>query len=213
MADMIIQDGTLHAIADAIRAKNGSSATYTPDAMPGAIQAIETGESASSPAIGFVPSAWDDNGYITGGTWYGTTIPDNMFRCASAGIPWALFNIGLPSGLTSIGNYGFQGCKNLALKSLPNGLATLANYVFYGCTSLAISTLPSALKTINNQAFAGCTGLVSITFQNKPSLINASAFAGCTNLTTINVPWSDGEVANAPWGATNATINYNYTGG
>jgi hypothetical protein len=26
------------------------------------------------------------------------------------------------------------------------------------------------------------------------------------------VPWAEGAVANAPWGATNATINYNYTG-
>jgi hypothetical protein len=32
----------------------------------------------------------------------------------------------------------------------------------------------------------------------------------CNNLTIINVPWSSGTVANAPWGAYNATINYNY---
>lgn len=42
--------------------------------------------------------------------------------------------------------------------------------------------------------------------------IAADAFEGCTNLITINVPWVEGAVANAPWGATNATINYNYTG-
>ena len=39
------------------------------------------------------------------------------------------------------------------------------------------------------------------------------AFIGCDNLTTINVPWSEGAVENAPWGATNATINYNYVAG
>jgi hypothetical protein len=38
------------------------------------------------------------------------------------------------------------------------------------------------------------------------------AFSGCANITTINVPWAEGAVENAPWGATNATINYNYTG-
>ena len=37
-------------------------------------------------------------------------------------------------------------------------------------------------------------------------------FYECEKLTTINVPWSEGEVAGAPWGATGATINYNYTG-
>lgn len=37
------------------------------------------------------------------------------------------------------------------------------------------------------------------------------AFEGCTNLTAINVPWAEGAVANAPWGATNAAVSYNYT--
>ena len=43
--------------------------------------------------------------------------------------------------------------------------------------------------------------------------IASTTFTSCANLTTINVPWAEaeGEVANAPWGATNATINYNYT--
>jgi hypothetical protein len=31
-------------------------------------------------------------------------------------------------------------------------------------------------------------------------------------ITTINVPWAQDAVANAPWGATNATINYNHVG-
>lgn len=54
----------------------------------------------------------------------------------------------------------------------------------------------------------------SHTHINKTELdtIATDAFEGCTNLTAINVPWAEGAVANAPWGATNATINYNYTG-
>lgn len=35
-------------------------------------------------------------------------------------------------------------------------------------------------------------------------------FYGCKNLTDIYVTWSEGEVPNAPWGAYNATIHYNY---
>ena len=54
--------------------------------------------------------------------------------------------------------------------------------------------------------------MVSLTFEGTPENIGASAFAGCNNLTTINVPWAEGAVANAPWGATNATINYGHTG-
>ena len=61
-------------------------------------------------------------------------------------------------------------------------------------------------------AFSNCTSLTSITFEGTPSSIATMAFYECSNLKTINVPWAEGAVANAPWGATNATINYNYTG-
>jgi hypothetical protein len=54
--------------------------------------------------------------------------------------------------------------------------------------------------------------LVSLTFEGTPESIANAAFVACDNLTTINVPWAEGAVANAPWGATNATITYGYTG-
>ena len=40
--------------------------------------------------------------------------------------------------------------------------------------------------------------------------IAENAFSNCASLQTINVSWGEGEVANAPWGAPKATINYNY---
>ena len=118
----------------------------------------------------------------------------------------------LPSGLKSIGDYTFRGCTNLALTSLPSGLKSIGDYTFARCFNLALTSLPSGLTSIDSGAFQHCTGLTSITFTGTPTSIRTNAFSGCTNLTTINVPWAEGEVANAPWGATNATINYNYTG-
>jgi hypothetical protein len=52
-----------------------------------------------------------------------------------------------------------------------------------------------------------------LTFKGTPTSIDSTAFKNCTNLTTINVPWAQGAVSGSPWGATGATINYNYTGG
>lgn len=51
---------------------------------------------------------------------------------------------------------------------------------------------------------------ISQTFKGKPNSIYTSAFSGCTNLTTIRVPWAEGEVSGAPFGATNATLIYSY---
>ena len=119
----------------------------------------------------------------------------------------------LPAGLTSIKNYAFRSCTNLALTSLPAGLTSIGEGAFNGCTNLALTSLPDGLTSIGSYAFDSCTGLTSITFQGKPASISSSAFPRCFNLTTINVPWAEGAVTGAPWGATNATINYNYTGG
>ena len=119
--------------------------------------------------------------------------------------------ISLPSGITSIGNYAFHNCQNLALTSLPSGITSIGDRAFYNCQNLALISLPSGITSIGKYAFEGCTKLTSITFEGTPnSIISNTAFSGCTDLTTINVPWAKNEVANAPWGATNATINYNY---
>ena len=118
----------------------------------------------------------------------------------------------LPSGLTSIGNSAFNNCQKLALTSLPSGITSIGGNAFNNCQKLALTSLPSGILGIGTNAFGNCTMLTSITFQGKPNNIYSNAFAGCTNLKTINVPWASGEVAGAPWGATNATINYNYTG-
>ena len=91
-----------------------------------------------------------------------------------------------------------------------HGYTIIRNNAFYNCTKLALTSLPSGITSIGSQAFYRCLALVSLTFEGKPESISSSAFKECTNLTTINVPWAPGAVANAPWGAINATINYNF---
>ena len=91
-----------------------------------------------------------------------------------------------------------------------HGYTIIRNNAFYNCPKLALTSLSSGLTSIGNNAFYNCLGLDSLTFEGKPESISKSAFKECTNLTTINVPWAPGAVANAPWGAINATINYNF---
>ena len=119
----------------------------------------------------------------------------------------------LPEGITSIGASAFRNCTNLALTSLPENLTSIDDYAFYYCTNLALTSLPESITSIGSSAFYYCMNLRTITFKGTPTSINSNAFGGCSNLATINVPWSEGEVAGAPWGATKATINYNYVGG
>lgn len=117
----------------------------------------------------------------------------------------------LPNALKTIGYYTFRNCTSLALTSLPSSLIAIHGNAFENCTSLAITSLPSKLTFIQNAGFKGCTNLTSIVFGGTPQYVESDAFLDCTNLTDIKVPWAEGAVAGAPWGATNATITYNYT--
>ena len=120
-------------------------------------------------------------------------------------------NLTLPSDLTRIGGYAFYGCTKLESIELPDNIEIIGGYAFGYCKKLTRFEVPSSVTTIAAAAFTGCTGLTEFTFKNKVTGLGPSTFENCTNLLTINVPWAEGEVANAPWGATNATINYNYT--
>lgn len=80
------------------------------------------------------------------------------------------------------------------------------------CRSITNITFPNSIISVGNRAFADCSGLTSVIFEGKPNTISSYTFANCSNLTSISVHWAEGEVANAPWGATNATIHYNDKG-
>ena len=165
-----------------------------------------------------------------------TALPKNLTTLENSSFAYcpSLALTSLPESITSIGTSVFRDCENITLRSLPSGITRIENETFSGCTKLALESLhngityigskafleaglnlthlPSGITTILGQAFYNCLTLTSITFKGIPTTINTSCFTGCKNLTIINVPWAEGAVSGAPWGASNATINYNYTG-
>ena len=155
----------------------------------------------------YIEETYDADGNLIGAKMYGYTFirPGAFTECLN------LAHVSFSEGITSIDEYAFTVCTNLALTSLPAGVTSIGGGAFSDCTSLALTSLPEGLTSIGGYAFANCTSLTSITFKGTPTTINSSAFSGCTNLTDIKVPWAEGAVSGAPWGATNATITYNYT--
>ena len=226
MAKYLIDDSTLISIADVIRDKTGSSQGITPESMATEITNMSSGNIEGP----YIEETYDSSGNLIEAKMVGyTKIRDYMFyECRNltlTSLPSGITSIGrnafydcnnlaltsLPSGITAIGQYAFYNCSKLALTSLPSGITRIENYTFSDCTKLETMRVHSGINEIKNQSFSGCTNLIEVTFEGTPTTINGLAFYNCKNLTTINVPWSEGEVANAPWGATNATINYNYT--
>lgn len=191
--------------------------------VTGALEAPPTG-----PYIEY--TSLDSSGRVFTAKFRGTIVPEHAFsylaELTSVDMPDNVIAIGdngfyrcpklqltsLPSEITSLGDFAFSDCSKLALTSLPSGITSIGDQAFRDCFSLASITLPPALATIGDYAFANCTGLETVRFTSTVSSIPGGVFSGCTKLSTIYVPWSQGQVANAPWGANNATIIYDYTG-
>ena len=123
----------------------------------------------------------------------------------------------LPNSLKNIGEYAFyqvvRGSVGDSLRalSLPDGLLTIGDFAFANNKYLQLTSIPSSVTSIGRCAFDNCTSLTTVTFKGTPTSIERAAFRGCTNLTNIYVPWAEGAVSGAPWGASHATIHYNTT--
>lgn len=191
--------------------------------VTGALEAPPTG-----PYIEY--TSLDSSGRVFTAKFRGTIVPEHAFsylaELTSVDMPDNVIAIGdsgfyrcprlaltsLPSGITSLPTAAFQYCPKLALTTFPSGMTSIGAYAFKQGTGLASITLPPALTTIGDFAFANCTGLETVKFTSTVSSIPGGVFSGCPKLSTIYVPWSQGQVANAPWGASSATIIYDYTG-
>lgn len=127
-----------------------------------------------------------------------------------------VIDISVPDTVTAIEHNAFHYARTIRMGQLPPNLERLEQAFAYAQNVFGDSTeleIPASVKTLGNLVFYQCSSgaLATITFKGTPTSIANNALQN-GNIKTINVPWAEGAVANAPWGATSATINYNYTG-
>lgn len=117
-------------------------------------------------------------------------------------------SIDLPK-LTYLGNFAFNS-NPLKSANLPE-LTGINEGAFISCTELETINIPK-VNDIGKEAFYGCRNLKEIYLPSveSGSKIEADAFEA-SGLTDIYVPFGEDLKYYAPWGATNATIHYNYT--
>ena len=94
----------------------------------------------------------------------------------------------IPSSVTSIGNYAFDGITNLTSITIPESITEIDNGAFSGCSSLTTISLPKNLTTLKSQTFCECIALKSITLPQNLTSIESSAFLDCSSLQFINIP-------------------------
>ena len=93
-------------------------------------------------------------------------------------------------GVTSIGNFAFDGCTGLTSVTIGNSVTSIGQMAFFGCTGLTSVTIGNSVISIGDNAFQNCSGLTSITIPNSVTRIGLNAFYGCTGLSSIEIPSS-----------------------
>lgn len=121
-----------------------------------------------------------------------------------------LSSISINNAITEIKPSAFTHATRLATISFGIGVTVIQNNAFEYCSALTSVTFPAQLQTLKDWSFRYCSGLTTVKFLGTPTTVQ-NAFVNSNNISDIYVPWSEGAVANAPWGATNATIHYNTT--
>ena len=77
-----------------------------------------------------------------------------------------------------------QGCNNT---KIPSGVTKIGSFAFDGCSGLTDIEIPPSVTSIGEAAFSDCSGLTRIEIPSSVTSIGDGAFYGCSRLTSIVV--------------------------
>lgn len=107
----------------------------------------------------------------------------------------------------NLGQHAFDTSKNI--KSVfVNRLGTMGYYAFAYATELLEVTIKNATDATFENYMCRNTKCKTVKINGTPAQMNESVFKNNGNYRNVYVSWSQGDVANAPWGATNKVTIY-----
>lgn len=68
----------------------------------------------------------------------------------------------IPSSVTTIGNFAFEGCSFIDSINIPNNIVSICRMAFHACDSLNVVNIGSGVTTIEEGAFFECYSLTAI---------------------------------------------------
>ena len=111
----------------------------------------------------------------------------------SSSAPWDPYDdfikkVTISNGVTSIGEYAFNGCSSLMSIEIPEGVANIGKNAFRECSSLTSVEIPEGVTSIGDYTFENCNSLTSVTIPESVTSIGKGAFRECSSLTSVEIP-------------------------
>lgn len=220
-------DAGLKTVADAIREKGGTTEDLEfPNGMSEAVRAIQSSGSDDFVGIKYsdftgargVPKIADARSLPVDGYYNNQIFGGYPYLFGNAGTnDYNGWNVGLTTiyineNTKEFSTQMFNNCKSLKNLYGTENVEIIQSNAFANCLSLTEFPYMPNVKQMETRAFYNCKNMPIAKFYNTDvSRFSADSLGNCTGLLDIYVPWAEGEVANAPWGAVNATIHYNTT--
>ncbi|EDR21588.1 hypothetical protein EDI_084580 [Entamoeba dispar SAW760] len=85
----------------------------------------------------------------------------------------------IPSSITKLGNYCFNGCYSLKSINIPSTINELGDCCFSYCSSLQSINIPSSISKLGDECFYLCTSLKSINIPSSIISFGDGCFYGC----------------------------------
>ena len=185
MSEYIVQDTTLTAIADAVRAKKGTTEPIALTDLATEIESIQSGGGSGNDI--FLSS-------VRQTTPYEIDVEDlrgiSEIGASAFEGDKALERITIPKEVTKIGEEAFYGCVNLKTVIFEDGssLKEIGSNAFYDCRLLEDIIIPGGTTVFGYQCFSYCYKLQNIIIPEGTTSIAPRMFIGCTNLRNIILP-------------------------
>lgn len=101
----------------------------------------------------------------------------------------------IPTGIRTIAENAFSGCKYLSYVIIPNFVTSIGDGAFANCVKLATVTFAGGNSlgeelTVGESVFSNCTSLSRVIFEDNSNVVvlGNNTFEGCSKITSITIP-------------------------
>lgn len=143
----------------------------------------------TKPDIGFVPTAYTEDGKFKEGIWYGDTMPPFAMASATDLYEFILASTNMPAEIIQWADQiGFEGSFDSLEKVKFDGSPTTISKGAFACNmGLTSIDIPQSVTEIGAEAFMFCLKLESINFPEGITKIGSKALI-FTSVSVINLP-------------------------